>query len=83
MLELQTFGHMTASTIQFDSRDKILFVTSWAGIMTSQPLFQSSFILKRPSVAIFADIIKILTLLIKRIFEDSKKFKRIRNYISK
>ena len=35
MLELQTFGHMTASTIQFDSRDKILFVTSWAGIMTS------------------------------------------------
>ena len=35
MLELQNFGHMPTSTIQFESRDKILFVTSWTGIMMS------------------------------------------------
>ena len=51
--------------------------------MTSYPLFQRSIILKRPSVAIFADIIKIVTIFIKTIFEDSKEFKRIRNYVSK
>ena len=31
------------------------------------------FILERPRVAIFADIIKIVTILIKKIFKDSKK----------
>ena len=34
-LELQNFGHMPKSTIQFEPRDKILFVTSWTGIMMS------------------------------------------------
>ena len=33
MLE-SNFGHMTTSTIQFESRDKILLVTSWTEIMT-------------------------------------------------
>ena len=34
-------------------------------------------------VTIFADIIKIVTMFIKKIFKDSKKVKRIRNYVSK
>ena len=38
MLELPNFGQMTTSAIYFESRDKILLVTSWAetwaGIMT-------------------------------------------------
>ena len=34
MLELQNFAHMTTSTISFESRDKILLVTSWTKIMT-------------------------------------------------
>ena len=36
-----------------------------------------------PRVAIFVDIIKILTILIKTILKDSKKPKRFRNYISR
>ena len=28
-LELPNFGHMTTSTIELDSRDEILLVTSW------------------------------------------------------
>ena len=45
------------------------------------PLFQYIFILKRPRVAIFADTIKMVTMFIKTIFKDSKKAKRIRNYV--
>ena len=41
------------------------------------------FIFRRPEVAIFADIIKIVTMFIKRIFQDSRKIKRIRNNVSK
>ena len=37
MLELPGFGHMT--TIQFDSRDKILLMTSWTQIMTPYDLY--------------------------------------------
>ena len=33
-LELPNFGHMTTSTIWFESGDKVLLVTSWAEIMT-------------------------------------------------
>ena len=33
--------------------------------MTSQPLHQNTFILRRPRVAIFADIIKIVTLILR------------------
>ena len=39
--------------------------------------------LRRPGVAIFADIIKIVTIFIKKIIQDYKKFKRIINYVSK
>ena len=35
MLELPNFDDMTKSTISFESRDKILLVTSWVEIMTS------------------------------------------------
>ena len=37
MLKLPNFDHMTTSTKQFDSRDKILLVTSLTEIMTSFP----------------------------------------------
>ena len=36
--------------------------------------------LRRPRVAILADITKTVTMLIKTIFKDSKKVKRIKNY---
>ena len=39
--------------------------------------------LRRPGVAIFGGIIKIVTMFIKTIFEDSKKLKRVKNYVSK
>ena len=35
MLELPNFENMKRSTIQFESDDKILLVTSWTDIMTS------------------------------------------------
>ena len=38
---------------------------------------------KKAWVAIFADIIKIITRFIKQIFKDSRKAKRIRNYVLK
>ena len=49
--------------------------------MTSKPLFQNTAILRRPWVAIFADIIKIITSFIKQIIKDSIKAKGIRNYV--
>ena len=45
--------------------------------------FQNRLILRRPGVAIFADIIKIVTMFIKTVIKDSRKIKRIRNYVSK
>ena len=83
MLELPNFSHMNTSTMQFKLRDKILLVTSWTEIMASETLFQNTFTLRRSWVAIFADIIKIVTMFIKKIFKDSRKVKRIRNYVSK
>ena len=41
--------------------------------MTSLHLFLNIFVSRRPGVANFADIINILTMFIKKIFEDSKK----------
>ena len=40
-----------------------------------QKPFQNTLILKRPRVAIFADIIKVVTIFTKTIFKDSKKKK--------
>ena len=73
MLELPNFGQMTTYTIWFESHNKILLVTSWTEIMMSQPLYQNAFILRRPKVANFANIIKVPT----------KKVKRIGNYVLK
>ena len=50
--------------------------------MTSYSLFQNIIILKRPGVVIFADIIKVVTMFIRTITKDSRKVKRIRNYLS-
>ena len=58
MLELANFGHMTTSTLQFESREKFFLVTS-------QPLFLNTFILRRSRISIFADIIKIVSMFIK------------------
>ena len=35
MLELPNFGRMSAYTIKFKSRNKILFVISWTEVMAS------------------------------------------------
>ena len=45
--------------------------------MTSQPLYQNTFMLRKPRVAIFADIIKIVAMFIKTMFKDSKKLKEL------
>ena len=45
--------------------------------MMSQTLFQNTFILRRPGVAIFADVIKIITMFSKKIFKTQKKLKEL------
>ena len=45
--------------------------------MTSQPLFQNTFILRRPRVAFFPDIIKILTVLLRQSLKTWKKLKEL------
>ena len=51
--------------------------------MKSWPLFLKTIILRRPRVANFADIIKVATMFIKTVLEDSKKMKRIKIYVIK
>ena len=70
VLELPNFCHMTTSTIKLMSRDTFLLMMSKTEIMTSQPLLLNTFILGRLRVAIFPDIIKIVTMFIKRTFQD-------------
>ena len=43
--------------------------------------FISKYLSKRLRVAVFADIIKIVTMFIKALFKDSQKVKRIRKYV--
>ena len=45
-------------------------------------LFQNTLILRKPGVVVFAGIIKFVTMFIKRITKNSRKVKRIRNYLS-
>ena len=52
-------------------------------VITPKPLFQNTFILRKPKVAIFADIIKIVTILNKAIFNEFFKVKRIHTFASK
>ena len=40
--------------------------------MTSETLFQNTVILRRPEVARFAGIIRIITRFVKKVFKDSK-----------
>ena len=54
---------------------------SWTEIMTSHPLYQNTFILRRSAGANFAEIIKIVT--IEKTFKDSKEVERIRNQVFK
>ena len=44
---------------------------------------KNTLIIRRPGVVIFADIIKNGTMSIKTVSKDSRKFRRIRNYVSK
>ena len=55
---------------------------SWTENMTSYSFFQNTLILRRPAVAIFDDVIKVITVFIKTIIQDSRKVKRIINYVS-
>ena len=48
-----------------------------------QNFFLNIFVLRKPGVAIFADNIKIVTMIIKATLKDSRKVRRIRNYVSK
>ena len=66
MLELPDFGHMLTSTIWLDSPEKVLLVN----VMDRS---YDTIILRKPRVAIFVGIIKIVTMFIKTIFNGSKK----------
>ena len=44
--------------------------------------FQNIFVLGKPGVAIFVEIIKIVTMFTKTTLKDSRKLRRIRNYVS-
>ena len=77
MLELPNFGHLTATTILFESRDKILLVTSLAEVMTSQPLFLNTFILRRPRIANLMTSSKLQPYLLKQPLKIQKKLKEL------
>ena len=57
-------------------------MTSWAEIVNI-PLFHDTFILRRPRAASFAEIIKVAITFNKTTLKDSKKVKRIKNYVLK
>ena len=59
MLEFTNLSRMSTFIILFESREKILLMKSMTKIMTSWPLFQNTFILRRPGEVNFANIIKI------------------------
>ena len=46
--------------------------------MTPKNLFQNTVILRRPGVAIFADIIKIVTFFIKKSLKTQEKLKELK-----
>ena len=67
---------MTTSTIKLESCDKFF------GDVMDRIYDVITFILRRPGIAIFSDIIKIVTMFIKTNFKNSRKVKRIRDYLS-
>ena len=48
-------------------------MTSWTETISSSAFFQKIFILRRSGVAIFADIIKVLTILLKQSLKTQEK----------
>ena len=54
-----------------------MVMTSWIKFMTSEPCFENNFILRWPGVSIFANIMKVVTMFIITIFNDSKKPKEL------
>ena len=82
MHELPNLAFTTIFTVCFKSRDKILLVTPWTKIMTSQPLFQNTYILRRLEVGNFVDFIKITKTLIKTTYKDVIIAERIRRNVS-
>ena len=52
-------------------------MTSWTEFLTSQHLPQNTFILRRPGVTNFADIIAIVTMFIKSSLEKQEQFKEL------
>ena len=80
MLGLQNLGHMTTFTNDLSLVIKFFWWRHVRQTMTSQLLYENVFILRRPTEANFADIMKIPTI-IKKTFKDLKKFKRIKNYL--
>ena len=65
---------VTLPHLRFNVSDLIIFVGDVINkIMTLKTLFQNTVILKKPRVDFFADIIEIVTMIIKKIFKHSKK----------
>ena len=54
-----------------------MLVTSWTETMWSQPLFQNTYILRRPGVANNVDIIKIAIKLIRAAQQKSKELEKL------
>ena len=52
-------------------------VTPHTKIMTSKTLFQNTFMLRRPRGASFVDIIKIVTMFIKKSLKSQKKLQEL------
>ena len=52
---------------------------SWTEVLTYKSLFQKRFILRRPSIAIFAHIIKIVTIFIRQSLKTQEKLS-VRKY---
>ena len=75
MLELETLITWPHLQHNLSHIKKILLLTSWAKIMTSEPLFQTNFILRRSKISNFAGIINIATMFIKTTFKNLKKLK--------
>ena len=80
---LPNFVHITRSKIKFELHDEILFSDVVDRNYNVLTYISKYFILRRPGVTAFANIIKVVTTFSKTIFRYPKKAKRIINYISK
>ena len=53
-------------------------VKSWKEILTSQLLFQNTYVLRKPRVVHFADISEIETILLKKSLKTKKKYEELK-----